>query len=202
MKKRQRLKEERPAQIIKAAIEVFSKYRYAKTNFLLIAKELDMSRSNIYLYFKDKKDLFKACVLEVSYEKRLLLSQQLFLPEKSFEEKIKLLSKILFVIFKDDKFVDFLTMIFSEATQFPEVSSVWQDLTFNMVFDIWCKIFASENLSEKELKLLFSQVISPFFLTAISNRSFGQDGVHLSLEDLSEKMPLVVCASLKALKGE
>lgn len=48
--------------ILQAALKVFSKYGYNKTTIEDIAKELSMTKGNLYLYFKDKKDLYEKAV--------------------------------------------------------------------------------------------------------------------------------------------
>jgi len=48
--------------ILQAALKVFSKYGFSKTTIEDIAKELSMTKGNLYLYFKDKKDLYEKAV--------------------------------------------------------------------------------------------------------------------------------------------
>jgi TetR/AcrR family transcriptional regulator, transcriptional repressor of aconitase len=45
-------------QIIKAGQECLAQYGYSKTTFVDIAKKAGISRALLYLYFKNKKDLF------------------------------------------------------------------------------------------------------------------------------------------------
>jgi len=45
-------------QILNAAFECFARYGYLKTNFLDVAERAGISRSLLYTYFKNKKDLF------------------------------------------------------------------------------------------------------------------------------------------------
>jgi AcrR family transcriptional regulator len=57
MKKRGDIK-----QIYNAAIKVFAKYGYKKTTLEDIGKELNMTKGNLYLYIKDKQDLYHNAV--------------------------------------------------------------------------------------------------------------------------------------------
>lgn len=55
-------KKENTEKIFSAALKVFSKYGYKKTTVEDIAKELNMTKGNLYLYVKDKKDLYHKAV--------------------------------------------------------------------------------------------------------------------------------------------
>jgi TetR/AcrR family transcriptional regulator, transcriptional repressor of aconitase len=48
------------AKIFQAAYDCFLQYGYSKTTFVDIVKRAEISRASIYLYFKNKEDLFIA----------------------------------------------------------------------------------------------------------------------------------------------
>ena len=52
------LPEEKPHQIIKAAIEVFSKYDYKHASTDLIAAKAGISKGSLFYYFHNKKELY------------------------------------------------------------------------------------------------------------------------------------------------
>ncbi|REG87253.1 TetR/AcrR family transcriptional regulator [Winogradskyella sediminis] len=52
-------------QIIEAAKTVFETYGFRKANMALIAKASGKGRSTLYYYYKNKEDVFKACMLDV-----------------------------------------------------------------------------------------------------------------------------------------
>ena len=58
----QRRKEDRPAEIIEAALEAFAEKGYAATRVEEVAKRAGVSKGLLYLYFKTKKDLFEAVI--------------------------------------------------------------------------------------------------------------------------------------------
>jgi AcrR family transcriptional regulator len=49
-------------QIFRQALKVFAKYGYKKTTLDDIASELDMTKSNLYLYAADKRNLYEKAV--------------------------------------------------------------------------------------------------------------------------------------------
>ena len=59
-----RRKEERPAEILAAALKTFSSKGYAATKLAEVAKEAGVSKGTLYLYFESKEALFKAVVNE------------------------------------------------------------------------------------------------------------------------------------------
>ena len=57
-----RRKEERPAEIIAAALETFAERGFAATRLDDIATRAGVTRGTLYLYFSSKEELFKAVV--------------------------------------------------------------------------------------------------------------------------------------------
>lgn len=55
-------KKENNEKVYSAALQVFSRYGYKKATVEDIAKELNMTKGNLYLYVKDKKDLYHKSV--------------------------------------------------------------------------------------------------------------------------------------------
>lgn len=60
-----RLPEERPGQILEAAIDAFAEHGIAAAKLEDIAARAGVSKGTIYLYFPSKEDLFRAVVREV-----------------------------------------------------------------------------------------------------------------------------------------
>lgn len=48
--------------ILKAALPFFAKYGYKKTTLEDVAQALDMSNTNLYSYFRSKRDMYQCCV--------------------------------------------------------------------------------------------------------------------------------------------
>ena len=58
----QRRAEDRPREICAAALEVFAEKGFAAARLDEIARRAGVSKGTLYLYFKDKEDLFRAVV--------------------------------------------------------------------------------------------------------------------------------------------
>lgn len=87
--------------ILEKALCVFAKYGFKKTTMDDIAKELGMTQPNLYIYVKNKKDLYEQ---SVSYEINKLITymREAVEREKRVEQKIIVLSQAGFeYIFKN-----------------------------------------------------------------------------------------------------
>src|ERR1043165_915670 len=58
----QRRSEDRPREICEAALEVFAEKGFAAARLDEIASRAGVSKGTLYLYFKDKQELFRAVV--------------------------------------------------------------------------------------------------------------------------------------------
>lgn len=69
--------EKKRVEIMDAAIALFSKYGYDKTTLEAIAESLNIAKSTVYLYFKNKEKLFMDCIARLTF---------VVVPEKAWEE--------------------------------------------------------------------------------------------------------------------
>ncbi|HWI64611.1 MAG TPA: TetR/AcrR family transcriptional regulator, partial [Symbiobacteriaceae bacterium] len=60
----EKIREERRAEILAAAIETFAREGFAETSVSAIAKAAGVSHGTVFLYFPTKEDLFRAAVVE------------------------------------------------------------------------------------------------------------------------------------------
>lgn len=70
----EKIREERRAEILAAAIDLFARDGFADTSVSAVAKAAGVSHGTVFLYFPAKEDLFKAAVLEplLTWEARFL----------------------------------------------------------------------------------------------------------------------------------
>src|ERR671928_1938370 len=89
-KERVRRKEERPSEIIAAALELFVERGFAATRLDDVARRAGVSKGTPYLYFKNKEDLFRAVVTETIVTQLELGEQTLDQFTGSSEELLRL----------------------------------------------------------------------------------------------------------------
>lgn len=90
-------KEERMNMILQKAMEVFSEVGYRESNLTLIAEKCSLSRPTVYLYFKDKKEIYYYAVKKVTSEMFALYSRFAFEDgERNEFERLEMIIRDLF----------------------------------------------------------------------------------------------------------
>lgn len=121
----QRRKEERPSEILSAALKVFSAKGFAASKLDEVAKEAGLSKGTLYLYFESKDALFKAVVTEFVIPEIAKAEQQAqhikgsvkaFMSELLEQWRTSVLETELSGISK---------MMIAEATNFPELANFY-----------------------------------------------------------------------------
>jgi AcrR family transcriptional regulator len=123
----QRRAEDRPREICAAALEVFAEKGFAAAKLDEIAKRAGVSKGTLYLYFKDKEQLFRAVVRNTVAPNVEKLRSGLIQTGMPFDQLVRLFLA---------KFVEMASkvpvgavakMVISESRNFPELAKVWHD---------------------------------------------------------------------------
>lgn len=118
-------KEARPKEIVQAALTIFARDGFAGARLDDVADQVGISKGTIYLYFKNKEELFKACVQE-TVGAHLAATQEF---AANFEgdtadllrEVVNSVSERLF----QDGYRTILLLLISEGQRFPELVSFY-----------------------------------------------------------------------------
>jgi|SRR5688572_10255189 AcrR family transcriptional regulator len=122
-----RRKEARPADIVAAALELFTEKGFAAARTEEIARRAGVSKGTLFLYFATKEDLFRAVVREVVVPNVEALKAALLASEMSLSDMVRALLP---------RFADTVTrvpigavakMVIGESRNFPELAKVWHD---------------------------------------------------------------------------
>jgi AcrR family transcriptional regulator len=104
-------KEEYRKKIVMISGQIFSRYGFRKTTMDQIAKELKMSKSSVYYYYKSKEDIFEAVVL---YEANVLRNE-LTKAIKSVDSPVDKMKNYVFVRMKSfEKLSNYYNAIFDK----------------------------------------------------------------------------------------
>jgi len=119
---RQRRKEQRPGEIIDAAVQEFARRGFAATRLEDVAERAGVTKGTIYFYFKDKEDLFKAAArssLEPALNEIEALGAHF---EGSAEESLcVVLSAVYRKLVTNPRAGQILRLIIAKGPQFPEL---------------------------------------------------------------------------------
>ena len=122
-----RLPEERPRQIIEAALEIFSEHGLAAARLEDIAKLAGVSKGTIYLYFPNKEELFREMV-------RQMVVSQIEQGEQSLSAMngpaTDVLSQFLcgyWRFIRSSQFAPLFRLIHAEIHSFPDLARFYAD---------------------------------------------------------------------------
>src|SRR3954465_3283644 len=122
-----RLPEERPKQILDAALAVFAERGLAAARLEDIAKRAGLSKGTIYLYFPNKEELFREMV-------RQLIVTQLEEGERQFgsgaenaTEALTRFSRNYWQFIRSSQFAPLFRLIHAEIRNFPALARFYAD---------------------------------------------------------------------------
>ena len=120
-----RRKEERPAEILAAALKMFSDKGFAATKLDVVAKEAGISKGTLYLYFESKEALFKAVVTE-------FVLPQIEKAEEQAEQFTGSIKDLMFSLLEqwrinvlETELSGIPKMMIAEASNFPELATFY-----------------------------------------------------------------------------
>lgn len=123
----QRRAEDRPREICAAALEVFAEKGFAAAKLDEIARRAGVSKGTLYLYFKDKEQLFRAVVRAAIVPNIDLGRDTLIQTGLPFAELIRRFMGHLVETSAHVPIGAVAKMVISESRNFPELAKVWHD---------------------------------------------------------------------------
>jgi AcrR family transcriptional regulator len=119
---RRRRKEQRPGEIIEAAVHEFARRGFAATRLEDVAERVGVTKGTIYFYFKDKEELFKAAArssLGPALNEIEALAANF---EGSAEELLRVhLSVVYPKLVTNPRAGQIIRLLIAEGSQFPEL---------------------------------------------------------------------------------
>jgi AcrR family transcriptional regulator len=123
---RQRRRQQRLTEILEAGFEEFAHRGYAATRLEDVGQRVSLTRGAIYLYFKDKEELFRAVVRNVIQP----VLQQFRNVTQSFDDSTEELLRLLMSTFyreitRDRRRSRLLRVLVAEGPSFPELTEFY-----------------------------------------------------------------------------
>ena len=120
-----RRKEDRPAEILTAALKLFSEKGFALTKLNDVAKEAGVSKGTLYLYFDGKEALFKAVI-------NVFVLPQIEKAEEQAEQYSGSISELMFELQErwranvlETELSGISKIMMAEASNFPELAQFY-----------------------------------------------------------------------------
>ena len=184
-----RRKEERPAEIIAAALETFAERGFAATRLDDIAERAGVTRGTLYLYFPSKEELFKAVVRQAIVP---VIARGEAMLEHSQESSAALLTKILLMIptaVAGSPVSAIPKLMISEARNFPDLAQFYLKEVIRRGRRLLTTIIARGvergEFRPVDMDHVFYCVVGPVLLTMLWKHSFEPyDGKRLDAQAL------------------
>jgi AcrR family transcriptional regulator len=122
-----RQKETRPADIVRAALDVFSEKGFAGARMEEIAARAGVSKGAPYLYFPTKEELFAAVVREVvepNIEPVLQLASE---HDGPLEPLLRAMTQHVAHVAETTNLGRIVKLVISESSTFPGMARIWHD---------------------------------------------------------------------------
>lgn len=122
-----RLPEERPRQILAAALAVFGEHGLAASRLDDIAKRAGLSKGTIYLYFANKEELFRAVVQHTVIRKIEEGEELASSPTASAMEMLTGFTRRYWAFVRSGEFAPIFRLVHAEILDFPDLARFYAD---------------------------------------------------------------------------
>jgi AcrR family transcriptional regulator len=123
----QRRSEDRPREICAAALDVFSEKGFAAARLDEIARRAGVSKGTLYLYFKDKEDLFRAVVRDAIAPNVVAITSTIATLDAPFPAVVRAFLAGFAEREARLPIGAVAKMVVGESRNFPELARVWHD---------------------------------------------------------------------------
>ena len=175
-KRWERRKEARPAEIVAAALHLFSDRGFAATRLEDVATVAGVSKGTVFLYFESKEQLFEAVVRE-AVAPNIARAEALV---DGFEGPTPDLLRGLFAFVGDvleTPLTGVMKLIVSESGNFPQLARMYADLVLRRAFALMRRVLergvSRGEFRPMDLHATVPLVVAPILLLGVWKHSFG-----------------------------
>ena len=122
-----RRKEERPGDIVAAALEVFAEKGFAGAKMEEIAARAGLSKGAVYLYFPTKQEVFRAVVEQAVAPNIEAIGQAVLASDLRFADCVRAWLPRFAQVITVAPVGAVAKMVIGESRNFPELAKVWHD---------------------------------------------------------------------------
>jgi AcrR family transcriptional regulator len=176
-----RRKEARPAEILAAALTVFTEQGFAAAKLEEVAKRAGIAKGTLYRYFDTKEDLFRAVVQHASAENLLTLAEAAQTFQGSLREFIPVLLTQVASLMSERRLPALARLVIGESRAFPDLARIWHDTVLAHVLQLLTRLIADaqargEARPGDPIAYAFS-VIGPLVTALLFQEVFGGAGL-------------------------
>jgi AcrR family transcriptional regulator len=123
----QRRPDERPGEIVAAAMEEFAEKGFAAAKLDAIARRAGVSKGALYLYFDTKEDIFRAVVRDAVAPNVTAMRAMAHAYEGPFAELAPMILARLVAVADTTRLPAVAKMVIAESRNFPDLARAWHD---------------------------------------------------------------------------
>jgi len=121
--RRQERKRQRQGNILAAAFEVFATHGFEAARLDEVARRAGVAKGTIYLYFRDKEELFRAVVRTLVQRKIAAIPETV---QGTGEQMLReLISRMYGLVVTNDKVRAIVRLLIAEGGRFPQLSEIY-----------------------------------------------------------------------------
>ncbi len=171
-----RRKEARPKELLSAALDVFVEHGFAATKLDDVARKAGVSKGTLYLYFKNKEDLFKAVVRETVVP-NIVQSEKLLAEYQGdtrglFKELVQHWHKQISAV----SMAGICKLMFAEASNFPELADFYHTEVIQrheqMMTQLLERGMKSGEFRKMDLTVMPKIIAAPMIMLTLWSKSF------------------------------
>lgn len=137
-----RQKETRPADIVRAALDVFSEKGFAGAKMEEIAARAGVSKGAPYLYFPTKEDLFRAVVKDVIEPDIEPMLEAASRHDGPLEPLLRAMTQQIAHVATTTQLGRVVKLVISESSTFPEIARIWHDTVLSKAIGTMAHLIA------------------------------------------------------------
>lgn len=126
--KRERRKEARPGELVKAALDLFVEKGFAGTRVEEVAARAGVSKGTLFLYFSSKEDLFKAVIRENIANLFPAWNEEFKAFEGSSAQMLHYAMDLWWSKVGNTPASGIVKLVISEAQNFPDIAAYYQEV--------------------------------------------------------------------------
>jgi AcrR family transcriptional regulator len=177
-----RRKQERPAEILGAAMDEFVEKGFAATRLSDVARRAGVVKGTLYRYYDTKEQLFEAVVQQALQANLGAVAQAGAAPDAGLAELIEMLLARAAGSLGDSRIPAIMRMVVAESRAFPALARIWHDEVIARVMATLCALIErarerGDIPAEIEIErpqILVMSIIGPMVAGMLFREVFGK----------------------------
>lgn len=170
-KSHSRRPEDRPAEILAAALDLFAEKGFAATRMEDVAARAGLSKAGVYLYFRDKMALLEALVNEMAAANIEMARAAIAQHEGASSPLLRLVIAFMAGRLSETRFPELIKVVISESRAHPDIGRLYLDSVIARGLPLF-EALISRGIAAGEFRavdpaLAVKAMIAPMLLAAI-----------------------------------